>query len=74
MVGSQIVGAGHICPVRVPCEVEGCPERGRYLIEAHGEKVMSCADHIDGRMILGCQPGRRLVTVPRKPRPEASDE
>lgn len=60
MVGSTLVGSGHVCAVRVPCD--RCERTGNVLVAEclgpDGEEGQSfaCFDHVGDRVILQLQP------------------
>jgi hypothetical protein len=54
----EVIGSGHVCEAVKECEGTCCDARGTFLVaEADKTAYFVCADHVDGRAIVGCQPG-----------------
>jgi hypothetical protein len=47
IVGSTLVGTGHACEVRIPCDAPGCDKLSdAAMTEVAGSRAFRCVDHV----------------------------
>lgn len=59
IVGTTMIGSGHLCTKEIACDTEGCEQVARFLVcemKASEDQSFACSDHIGDRVICATQP------------------